>query len=206
MKVTKHVLTENIILVRFANEADIARTFLRFQEHYESPRFAGKIFTYDEYKKWYKKEFGKFDYYEEWYDGFNIPSSILKKFYAGEFNPITKKEKVILDLLKEHTHDYYIIAVHHKEDKSIFHHELAHALFYTEENYKKTVLKIMQKYDLSHLEKILHEVDGYGKHVIRDEIQAYSVACYGDIKAEFPEKMRKDIRKVFDEYLKKMKL
>ena len=50
---------------------------------------------------------------------------------------ITKKEKVILDLLKDHNHDYYIIAVHEKEDKSIFYHELAHALFYTEEKDKK---------------------------------------------------------------------
>lgn len=206
MEVKKHILTDNIILLRFANEADVARTFLRFQEHYESPRFEGLVFTHDEFKKWYVETHGKFDYYEEWYDGFNIPSSVLKKFYSGEFNPLTEGEKMILNMLKDHTHDYYIIAVHHKKDKSIFHHELAHALFYTDKTYKKKVLSIMEKYDLKYLEKILHEIDGYSKNVIIDEIQAYSVACHGDIKAEFPEKMRKEVRKIFDGYLKKMKL
>ncbi len=206
MKITKHILTDKIILLRFANESDVARTFLRFQEHYESPRFAGLVFTHGEFKRWYKEKFGKFNYYEEWYDGFNIPSSTLKKFYSGEFNPLTKREKIILNLLKEHDHDYYIIAVHHKEDKSIFRHELAHALFYTEEDYKKAVSGIMEKYDLKKLEKVLHKVDGYGKHVLRDEIQAYSVACHGEIKSEFPEKMRRDIRKIFDKHVKKMNL
>jgi len=56
---------------------------LRFEEYYESPRFKGRIFTFDEYRKWYVKnspkgkKTGRFTYYSDW-SGFNIPSYALK--------------------------------------------------------------------------------------------------------------------------------
>ncbi len=204
MEVKKTQLTDNIFIIKFANERDVSKTFLRFQEHYESPEFAGKIFSQKEFRKWYKAKHGKFNYHKVWYDGFNIPSHILKKFYSGEFNPLTKKEKIILELFREHVHNYYIIAVHDKKDKSILHHEIAHALFFTDNNYKKEILKILKKYDLKEISTVLHEVDGYGKEVIIDEVQAYSAALHDMVNVKFPEELLREIKEVFGRYLKKM--
>src|SRR3989344_6355802 len=92
-------LTKDIILLHFKTQYQMASTFLRFQEHHESLKFAGEIFTLKEFKQWYTKFKGKFTYYKEW-DGFNIPKTVLRKFYAGEFDPLSKKEKTLLKILK----------------------------------------------------------------------------------------------------------
>ena len=90
-------LIENIYHVSFPTRKEAASTFLRFQEHYESPQFRGKIFSLDEFKEWYTansekgKAKGKFTYYDDW-GGFNIPSYILEPFYKGLFNPLSEKE------------------------------------------------------------------------------------------------------------------
>lgn len=80
---------ENILEVHFDDPHDCAATFLRFQEHYESPEFRGKIFTLEEYQRWYiahsprGQTTGAFTYEEDW-TGFNIPSEILDPFYRRE--------------------------------------------------------------------------------------------------------------------------
>jgi hypothetical protein len=94
MNIKHKILPYNIHLLVFDNQYDLASTFLRFQEHYESPEFAGKVFTLDEYKNWYinhsprASKDGVFTYYEDW-NGFNIPSKILKPFYGGKFSPLS---------------------------------------------------------------------------------------------------------------------
>lgn len=69
----------HIFHVNFSSQEELASTFLRFQEHFESPSFKGKIFSLDDYKRWYIKhspngqKTGEFTYYSDW-SGFNIPS------------------------------------------------------------------------------------------------------------------------------------
>jgi hypothetical protein len=98
MQIDHQILVDRIHLLTFDNQIDLTSTFLRFQEHYESPFFKGKYFTLDEFKEWYiktspnGKKSGKFTYYTDW-GGFNIPSYILKPFYNGAFNPLSENEK-----------------------------------------------------------------------------------------------------------------
>src|SRR6478736_5772065 len=107
---------------------ELALTFMRFQEHYESPKFRNKVFSVGEFKDWYRTEYGSFSYVADW-SGFNIPSYILNPFQAGLFHPLTRAEKALLRLIDKIAHPFYIIGTS-KESPTDVHHELAHALYH----------------------------------------------------------------------------
>src|SRR3989344_1644637 len=204
----KKKVTEKIIILEFDNQREMSLTFLRFQEHYESPEFAGKIFTHDEFKEWYKKDGNrKFDYHIKW-RGFNIPSSILDNFYKGKFNPLTKYEKKLLSLLEEHKGNYYIIAHLSTPSKKshILNHELAHGLFYTNKEYKKEITKELNKHDMKELKEKLISSGHYHKNVLDDELQAYSISLSHTLGVLTPKNTRKELKKIFHKYLKEMNL
>ena len=63
MKYTLKEIKGGIFLVEFDNQYDLAMTFLRYQEFYESPKFKGKRFTIIDFMEWYSKEYdGAFTY------------------------------------------------------------------------------------------------------------------------------------------------
>jgi hypothetical protein len=198
MNIKKKRFMKGIYLVQFSSQKDMAETFLRFQEHYESPKFMGEIFTHKQFEKWYTQIKGKFSYYEDW-DGFNIPSSALEPFKKGKFNPLTKNEKKLLSLFKNIKGNFYIIAFH-GGGHHLLGHELAHALYYTNKEYKKKVLKIIKKYNLRKIRKELLSIGGYSKRVIEDEIQAYAVSLNYELKSEMPKELRREINNVFEDY------
>ena len=46
-------LVKDVFHLAFPSRYLLTSTFLRFQEHYESPHFRGKIFTREEFEDWY---------------------------------------------------------------------------------------------------------------------------------------------------------
>ena len=68
--ITKHKIADGIYLLRFETQYEVTSTFLRVQEHYESPQFHGRIFTLEQYMDWYVAENGAFTYFQDW-SGFN---------------------------------------------------------------------------------------------------------------------------------------
>src|SRR5512138_554281 len=84
---TKTKIADRIFVVRFDTLYELASTFLRFQEHYESPRFRNRIFSLEEFMDWYAEKTGAFTYFTDW-SGFNVPSSTFEAFYRGKFNPL----------------------------------------------------------------------------------------------------------------------
>ena len=46
-----------LFLVRFNTQYELASTFLRIQEHWESSRFSGRVFSLEEYMDWYAARF-----------------------------------------------------------------------------------------------------------------------------------------------------
>jgi len=201
MKIKKKKLTGKIYLLQFKTRKDMAEVFLRFQEHYESPEFMGKIFTHKEFKEWYKKIRGK-EYFEDW-DGFNLPFSALKPFREGKFNPLTSGEKKLLSLFKNTKDGFYIVAFH-GGGHHLFGHELAHALFYTNPEYKKKILTVLKKYDLKHIKEELLSTGGYSKKVLNDEIQAYTVSLLHELNSEIPKEMSRKINEIFAIYCPKI--
>jgi hypothetical protein len=207
MKLKKKEIKKNIFLVTFPNQYLITSTLLRFQEYYESPKFHGQYFTLEDFQDWYAKVHNNvFSYYTDWV-GFNFPSRILDSFYTGQFEPLSEKEHVFLDLFEPEwakgLEDYYIISVIGK-DQGVIDHEMAHALYSTSSMYKMLTNDIMEKYDTRPVKKLLLE-SGYARHVIKDEIQAYGVAAegtkIGNAYAKHLKPMQKELRITFDEFM-----
>jgi len=207
MKIEHKILVDKVHLLIFENQRDITSTFLRFQEYYESPEFRRKIFSLKDFKKWYIKnspngiKTGKFTYYFDW-NGFNIPSYILKPFYKGSFNPISIKEKKILDIFNIEKGIFYIIGIH-KESKTsdnVLKHEIAHGLFYTNKKYKKEIISLLSKFNLDKIKEELRSRAGYHEAVLDDEVQAYGVISGGKLKISFPKKLQVGLEKIYKKY------
>lgn len=172
-------VTNRIHLLIFGNQRDVTSTFLRFQEHYESPEFRGKIFSLEEFKRWYiqnspkGKETGEFTYYTDW-NGFNIPSSVLRPFYSGDFNPLSEQEKKFLKIFKDLQEPFYVIGIHRETKKlnSFLKHEVAHGLFYTDAEYKRKVLEVLSIFDIEPIKEELRSKAGYHEQVLDDECHA----------------------------------
>ena len=205
INIKKTEVLSNIFLLEFDNNIELGSTMLRFQEFYESPKFRGKFFTFEEYKGWYtgydKKK--KFTYYTDW-TGFNIPSYVLKPFLKGSFDPLSDNEKLLLNLFKNKNVDdeFYIIAVS-KESEFLVDHEIAHALYYTNKNYKKDVDKILSNYDVEKIKDELRGTGGYCEEVLHDEVHAWSLDKNIELKTPVSKNMIIELRKVFEKYKNK---
>ncbi len=196
--IKKEEVKENIYLLKFKDQYSLTSTFLRFSEHYESPKFRGKVFSLNEFKQWYAStKKGKFTYYKDW-NGFNIPSHILQPFYAGKFDPLTTKEKQLLKLFEDTNDQFYIIGIQ-EEKKSAFHHELAHALFYVNLDYRKKVLDCLLLGNITSFKKELVE-KGYCLEVLDDEVNAYAVEGSKKFKTKIPSKLVHQLQKLFLTY------
>lgn len=162
----------------FPTQHLLASTFLRFQEHYESPEFRGKYFSLEEYMDWYAEKTGAFTYYKDW-NGFNIPSYVLEPFHAGHFDPLTAKEQLLLDITRLFPEPFYLIGTWTDDSKKrgtgenrTLVHECVHGLYYTFPDYAAAVNEELAKHDTSQVRTALEEM-GYHEGVILDEINAY---------------------------------
>jgi hypothetical protein len=171
----------NIYHFHFFEQVDLTSTFIRVSEYFEGPLFRKKVFSIEKFMKLYSKKFGGpgnyFTYYTDW-SGFNMPSWALAPFVRGDFNPLTPKEKALIDVFKDRSVDskYYVIGTS-ADDKEIsvnIRHELAHALFYLNKEYKREVRKIIRELKINKkpLEASLKKV-GYLKASFEDECHAY---------------------------------
>jgi hypothetical protein len=147
--------------------------FLRFQEHYESPGFKGTIFTWAQYVAWYKKARGSFSYPWDW-AGYNFPGHILRPFREGQFDPLTHREKALLLTLEAVGDQDYVIGTHEDFEDSLD-HELAHAFWHLDPDYRSAVEAVLQDGDYRLQMQALAEGDGYDPAVFMDEIQACAV-------------------------------
>lgn len=204
----------NIFHINFSTQKELASTFLRFQEHFESPSFKGKIFSLDDFKYWYVnnspkgKETGEFTYYQDW-SGFNIPSETLIPFSDGLFDPLSSEEKELLKLFDGVPRPFYIIGTYGKEQSSLK-HEIAHGFFYTNKEYRNKVLDIIHDIPEEFKNKIAKHLEssaGYHNSVIIDEMHAYLISGLEKLEKDGLERFpflrfQKRLREVFDDFVK----
>lgn len=178
----KKQILPNVYLVEFPTTIEAAMTFMRFQEHYESPKYRNKIFSRDEYIEWYQTYTNKpsFTYYQDW-AGFNIPSYVLLPFFSGAFSGFTTREREFLKLFKECTGQYYIIGIKKGEARTLK-HELMHALYYTNPKYRQSVERILDSGPGLLPISVYIKNLGYHDEVLRDETHAYLVTCQDNLK------------------------
>jgi len=194
---TRVKLSDRIVLLRFASTYELAATFLRFQEHYESVRFRNRVFSLDEYMDWYAARYGAFTYYEDW-SGFNVPSTALRAFTEGRFDPLSRRERRLLQAVKRLRPPFYVIGV--ASDQALI-HELAHALYFTDPEYRREVRRLLRGQKTAGIRKRL-AVLGYHPSVLTDEVHAYLVD--GD-RLRIPKSLRpvrRDLRRLFRAHAK----
>lgn len=153
--------------------------FCRAQEFYESPckKFKGKAFSIWDYFGWYAKASSKkcFSYPSD-YVGFNVPVMVLAECYSlckieTPYDDVMKN--IAFKLLLLNSKSYLIGAP--SSSSSTFSHELAHALYHTNKDYKDKVDKLTAKIPAADLKQFKSNLKalGYCSAVMKDEIQAY---------------------------------
>jgi hypothetical protein len=161
----------NSVWIKADSQEELGNTFIRFQEHYESPKFRNQIFTLGQLKNWYSITYGADTYNIDW-TGFNFPSRVLDPFRQGLFDPLTDEEINLLTLLKYRNDDFYVIGANSDDT---LRHELSHALYHCSNDYRNSINKLLDKHK-QNIKKICSRLSelGYHKDVIYDEIQAYT--------------------------------
>jgi hypothetical protein len=207
MKYRIKKVAPDVFAVIVKDKYDRAMLFCRAQEYYESPnsKFRNKAFSIWDYMKWYNERYGKgFSYGADW-SGFNIPLKVVTDCYnkLGKFE--TPYDKVMYDLIVKINKqclfsDGYVIACESTEGDT-FQHEVAHALYYTDKDYRKRMDAITHSIPKEHYTIFKQNIlgMGYAAKVVDDEIQAYLQHTYDN--AAFgkgvPLKVRKKYNKLY---------
>ena len=207
-----------IYCVTVDDDYDRAMLFCRYQEFYESPykKFRGKPFTWMEYMRHYKTAWKKrvFTYPEDW-SGYNIPCNMIQQahhIFCGE----TEYDNIMNDIYwhcaKDSMEkndgrqtDWYLIGASSKDLKTMD-HEIAHGLYFTNDEYKKSVSKLIRQIKPTHYDKLKKKLIKMGyvddKKIIDDEINAFmSTGLYNGLDTKELKKYEKEFIKNFKKFL-----
>jgi hypothetical protein len=123
-----------------------------------------------------------FAYPTDWI-GFNIPSHSFFRSFAmfvlkNNFNEYDKiLGSTLSKLFIDENNKSYIIGIESLEKLSVLNHELCHAFFYTNADYKKSCEYLISKIDLELKNKLFENFIqmGYSSDIelLNDELQAY---------------------------------
>lgn len=171
-------VTNNIWVVEFNDYYNLAMTFLRYQEYYESPnpKFFRSPFLINEYVEWYSGG-DDFTYHMDWL-GFNIPSKFILECQSNIPDPNQWDlimDDIITQIKNKCGDKFYLLGVKDGDD-DVLDHEIAHGLFSTSESYR---IEMTDLYNLLpdkvkiRFNKYLNESSGYSEEVFMDETHAY---------------------------------
>lgn len=219
-KCRANLLNGNILHLEFDNIKDQTIALFRPSEYYESPHkdINGKNFTFEDFLINYVKPNGEMTFFKDW-PAFNIPGHVLSEFYSMNYKSLSNYEKVVYNLVQSNidtTKPYYLIS-NLKGDIEGYEHELAHAIWYLDENYKdemrncfKSITPLVDRKIMDGFKEI-----GYPmkiKSIITDELQSWlATSTKQTFKDEFGltikevGKIHTQFREVFDKYQVKIK-
>jgi hypothetical protein len=175
-----------IYAVQVSSDYDRAMLFLRAQEYYESPfsEFRGRNFNLFVYMNHYRKHKNR-DYFSYTFDwcGYNVPSDEIEGCYnqlSYETDMITPYDEHMMHILwqiRQHQKKgkFYLLGVDSVDSSWIMNHEMAHAQFFTNADYKKEMLENISALPINlhaSLVSVILQM-GYPEKVVTDEIQAY---------------------------------
>ena len=179
-------IAEGVLHVEAETQYELASTFMRVQEFYESPygEIRGHFFTHERYmdicaygEKRSAQDQVVFSYLEDW-NGFNVPGKVFDK-WARLFKEhyLWDKEKELIKRINEKatTSAYYVIGTHKEGAHNDFDHELSHAWYYLDSKYKQKQHKNLNKLSSKVREQLKDHImgDGYTLEVVEDETIAY---------------------------------
>jgi hypothetical protein len=174
---------QNCILFEFKKQKDLALSFCRVQEYYESDKKALKnqFFSFYDFINESMDDNGNINYFSFW-SGFNLPSRVWNLW--SQKRDLTLHENKLAESISANMNqniingvDFYIIGVI-KGDTVCTNHEIAHALYDLNLAYRfemdYLIYDFYKKFrmEYSKMIKRLKEL-GYNKEVLKDEVQAY---------------------------------
>lgn len=199
-------LFENVYVIT-SNQYDLSMIFCRAQEFYESPKFKNKKFSIWDYFRWYSLENECFSYTKD-FEGYNIPVQIAKLCY--KLNKVeTPYDEIFIKLINTiKNKNSYLIGVSSLNGIT-YKHELCHAFYYLNYDYKKSMDEITKKIEykkMKIIEKKLSDI-GYHKDVFKDEVQAYMATEAESFisKGLGIKKLHYEYKKVFENFYIKLK-
>lgn len=182
----------------------------RLQEYYEGrDELRGKVFSFETAMDVLAKPGGQFTYAAD-YQGFNAPGHVVDEFFERYRGMLTAKESRLQQLIAQNRTSiiYYLIGINVQNGYSGYlKHELAHAAYYLDRDYKAamdTLTRALPEQTRKHAFEVLRK-DHYAEHVHWDELQAYFATGSAAENAEF-EVSKEQIapyRKYLRDYLKK---
>jgi hypothetical protein len=203
-----------IYAVHVADDYDRAMLFLRAQEYYESPfsEFRGRNFNIFAYMNRYRKH-KNLDYFSYTFDwlGYNVPSDEVEGCYSQldhAIDMITPYDEHMMNILcsirqYQKNGNFYLLGVD-SLDSWVMDHEMAHARFFTEPEYKKAMTDVISQMPTK-LTEALNELlikEGYPEKVLADETQAYLATGLhsGMDKLKGIKTWKKKFSKIFEQY------
>ena len=172
-------LTPDIFFITFPNRKELTFTMCRVEEYYEaaSDNLRGKVFTWPEFIDEFTTTDGHFDYFHSW-SGFNVPGATFNS-WATKFKDMSSRELELIRLVFASMQDYtdsryYVIATVEGDD-SVEEHEIAHALYYVNDEYRSKMEKLNASLDVDVRLLLTNEfaILGYSHSVFEDELQAF---------------------------------
>ena len=208
-----HKITDNIYALVIENDFDRAMSFMRISEFYESKKYKGKHINIWDFIREYA-DGGNFTYPTDW-EGFNLPISVAKECMEfvikdNTLSNYTPYDALMYDILYELPEEGYLIGTKSMKG-SLFQHELCHALYFTNKEYKKDADELTKKFDKRVYKKLRESLLSlsYHKSVTDDEIQAYFTTESSPIISDFMNtvdsiKHHKEYKKKLGKYLKQI--
>ena len=191
---------KNCLLLEFNTQKDLALAFCRVEEYYEgNPKVNGKYLSLEQFLDAFMTDDGKLNYFHYW-TGFNIPGNIYLEWAQQNMSDRTKWELALANVISKKLDlekPFYVIGGV-KGDIEVIDHEIAHALYYMNPEYKDMMDTANYQFyknlrgEYSKMVKSLKKM-GYGDNVIKDEVQAY-MSTSG--KKELVEKFGLDFTKI----------
>lgn len=177
-------LSDSIYHFIFDEQTNLTRAFIRFSEITECDEFYHKPFTVEQYAELYTRENwgrtpGVFDYYTVVL-GFNIPGevfcpellSMLGRLHWREKEVVSHLVGAVAEMLDGHR--FFVIGTYEAgEDNFVIDHEIAHALWYIDPEYRAAQLEIVHSMPNPEPLNAWLLGRGYSTRVLEDERHAF---------------------------------
>lgn len=181
VKVTE--IEPGILHASFGTQYDMAMAFCRMSEWAECPdeEFNHKLFALEDYMRWYAQVYGKgvFTYTKDW-GGFNVTEESVGALdqmarLDGRYTLSSHEYGLLLAIEPFRRPTFSLIGTSAGKDEVAFvAHELAHARWHVDDDYRGKMVNIVHKYDTEPLRMWL-VVNGYHERVHDDEVHAYAL-------------------------------
>lgn len=214
---------KKIFLYEIDTMKELSLMFFRLSAFFEVAPFIGRKFGIDEWIESNLDEDGNFIKYEDgtnyfgYWDGFNLPNPVIRNFHKLFRCELTQREQDIVNQARQMPRDGYIIGWAKNGFATTRDHEIAHALYYTEPEYKAQMHALVESLTPELRQQFIDGLNVMGytttyHEYVNDEIHAYLVgydpteyqeSYFPEINIQEVEPYTQQARAIFDTQMSK---